>query len=231
LSQPTTPVTSPLADPARSMAMLRTLVGVAAVAGTLIVVVFQLTLPIIKAKKAEALRRAVFDVLPGARRVITFRLEEDGSLRPLTSEDERAVKFYAGYGEDNQLIGVAIEAQGQGYQDVIKVLYGYTPAGQKIIGMKVLESKETPGLGDKIGKDRAFLANFDNLNAQLAQDGTKLEHTFEVVKPGAKKNPWQIDGITGATISSKAIGRLLNDSAPRRLPPVLKNVSRLKEGK
>jgi len=211
--------------------MLRTLIGVAAVAGTLIVVVFQLTLPTIKANKAEALRRAVFDVLPGARKVVTFKLEEDGSLAPLTGDDERAVKYYAGYTEDHQLIGVAIEAQGQGYQDVIKVLYGYAPAEQHIIGMKVLESKETPGLGDKIGKDRVFLANFDKLEARLTEGDATLQHAFEVVKHGAKKNPWQIDGITGATISSKAVGKLLNASAPRHLPPVQKNMSRLKEGK
>jgi electron transport complex protein RnfG len=211
--------------------MLRSLIGVAAVAGALIVVTFQLTFPIIKAKKAEALRRAVFDVIPGARSVVTFKLEPDGGLEPLTGEDERAVKYYAGYTDDNQLIGVAIEAQGNGFQDVIKVLYGYAPTEQNIIGMKVLESKETPGLGDKIGKDPAFLANFDKLDARLTEDGTKLQHAFEVVKPGAKKSRWQIDGITGATISSKAMGRLLNKSAPRRLPPVLNNLPRLKEGR
>ena len=231
MTEPAAPVMQPLAESSRSIAMLRTLVSVAAVAGTLIVVVFQLTLPIIKAKKAEALRRAVFEVIPGARKVVTFKLEADGNLVPLTGEDERAVKYYAGYGEDNQLIGVAIEAQGQGYQDVIRVLYGYAPAEQQIIGMKVLDSKETPGLGDRISKDRAFLANFDKLTARLTQDGTRLEHAFEIVKSGAKKNPWQIDGITGATISSKAVGKLLNDSAPRRLPPVVKNISRLKERK
>jgi electron transport complex protein RnfG len=211
--------------------MLRALIGVAAVAGTLIVVVFQLTLPVIKANKAEALRRAVFDVIPGARNVVTFKLEQDGSLKPLTDENERAVKYYAGYTDDNQLIGVAIEARGKGFQDVIKVLYGYAPAKQNIIGMRVLESKETPGLGDKIGKDRAFLANFDELDARLTEDTTKLQHAFEVVKHGAKKSRWQIDGVTGATISSKAMGRLLNNSAPRRLPPVLNNLPRLKEGR
>jgi electron transport complex protein RnfG len=211
--------------------MLRVLIGVAAVAGTLIVVAFQLTLPVIKANKAEALRRAVFDVIPGAQNVVTFKLEQDGSLTPLTGEDERAAKYYAGYTRDDHLIGVAIEAQGKGYQDVIKVLYGYAPTEQKIIGMKVLESKETPGLGDKIGKDPAFLANFDKLDARLTQDGTKLQHAFEVVKHGAKKSRWQIDGITGATISSKAVGRLLNNSTPRRLPAVLNNLPRLKEGR
>ena len=29
---------------------------------------------------------------------------------------------------------------------------------------------------------------------------------FEFVKPGKKEQPWQVDGITGATISSTAIG-------------------------
>ena len=211
--------------------MLRALIGVAAVAGTLIVVVFQLTLPVIKANKAEALRRAVFDVIPSAHNVVTFKLEQDGSLTPLTDEDERAVKYYAGYTRDDHLIGVAIEAQGKGYQDVIKVIYGYAPTEQKIIGMKVLESKETPGLGDKIGNDPAFLANFAKLDARLTRDGAKLQHAFEVVKHGAKKSRWQIDGVTGATISSKAMGRLLNNSAPRRLPPVLNNLPRLKEGR
>lgn len=230
MSNPGTPITPPLTVFPGSAAMLRALVGVAAVAGTLIVVAFQLTLPIIKANKAEALRRAVFDVIPGARSVVTFRLERDGRLMPLTGEDERAVKYYAGYTEDNRLIGVAIEAQGQGYQDAIKVLYGYAPAEQKIIGMKVLESKETPGLGDKIGKDPAFLANFDKLDAKLTEDGTKLQRAFEVVRHGAKKSAWQIDGITGATISSKAVGKLLNESAPRRLPPVRRNLPRLAEG-
>jgi Na+-translocating ferredoxin:NAD+ oxidoreductase subunit G len=229
LSEPGTSVTPPLTVFPSSAAMLRVLVGVAAVAGTLIVVAFQLTLPVIKANKAEALRRAVFDVIPGARGVVTFKLEADGSLMPLDGEDERAVKYYAGYAEDKRLIGVAIEAQGQGYQDLIKVLYGYAPAEQKIIGMKVLESKETPGLGDKIGKDPSFLANFEKLDAQLTDDGTQLHRAFEVVKHGAKKSAWQIDGITGATVSSKAVGRLLNDSAPRRLPPVQRNLPRLKE--
>jgi len=67
--------------------------------------------------------------------------------------------------------------------------------------------------------------------ARLTEGDGKLQHLFEVVKPGTKKNPWQIDGITGATISSKAVGKLLNASAPRHLPPVQKNMSRLKEGK
>jgi electron transport complex protein RnfG len=181
----------------RSGEMIRALAGVAAVSGLVIVMVFQLTLPTIKAKKAKRLREAVFHVVPGAQRVQTFRLEEDGTVAPLVGEDEKAVKFYAGYDAGGALTGVAIEAQGQGYQDVIKVIYGYAPERESIVGMKVLESKETPGLGDKIMK-------------------RKVER-------------WEIDGITGATISSKAIGRLLDASAQERVPEVTRNLPRLRK--
>ena len=36
-----------------------------------------------------------------------------------------------------------------GYQDVIVVFYGYSSADDAVIGIRVLESKETPGLGDQ----------------------------------------------------------------------------------
>ena len=41
--------------------------------------------------------------------------------------------------------------------------------------MQVLESKETPGLGDKILHDRDFLANFESLDVSLKSDGSGLE--------------------------------------------------------
>jgi Na+-translocating ferredoxin:NAD+ oxidoreductase subunit G len=125
---------------------------------------------------------------------------------------------HAGYDDNGSLVGVAIQAQGMGYQDVIRVLYGYDPARDAIIGMQVLASKETPGLGDKIEKDPAFLANFDALDVSLAPDGQSLQHPIEAVKGGEKSQPWQIDGITGATISSKAIAGTLRESSAQWVP-------------
>jgi electron transport complex protein RnfG len=93
--------------------------------------------------------------------------------------------------------------------------------------MKVLESKETPGLGDKIGKDPAFLANFDALDVTLGDDRQALRHAIEVVKAGAKQQPWQIDAITGATISSKAVGRMLGESGRAWLPIIQRNLPTL----
>ena len=48
--------------------------------------------------------------------------------------------------------------------------------------MQVLASKETPGLGDKIEKDAAFLANFEALDVAGAADGQTLQHPIEAVK-------------------------------------------------
>jgi len=207
-------------------AMFRTLVLVSALSGLLIVLVFQWTLPAIKTNHALALRAAVFQVLPGVTRVVTFRLQDDGTLERLTGEDERSPKVYAGFTQDGRLAGVAIPAQGQGYQDVIKVIYGYDLERQAIVGMKVLESKETPGLGDKIGNDPDFLSNFKALDVTLAGGG-ELSHAIQVIKRGGNRQAWQIDAITGATISSKAIGRLLNESARAWLAIVRKNRPRL----
>lgn len=127
---------------------------------------------------------------------------------------------HAGYDENGSLVGIAIQAQGMGYQDVIRILYGYDPAREAIIGMQVLASKETPGLGDKIEKDPAFLANFDALDVRLAPDGRSMKHPIEAVKGGEKSQPWQIDGITGATISSKAIAGMLRESSAQWMPVI-----------
>ena len=125
---------------------------------------------------------------------------------------------------------MVVEAEGQGFQDVIRIIYAYSPEKKAIVGFKVLETKETPGLGDKIEKDPHFLENFEALDVRLDADQKSLVHPIEVVKIGNKKDLWQIDAITGATISSKAVGRMVNKSAGERVPVIEKNLSLLKGG-
>jgi electron transport complex protein RnfG len=69
--------------------------------------------------------------------------------------------------------------------------------------MEVLESRETPGLGDKIYKDAVFVAGFSALS---------VEPEIFAVKKGTKSLPNEIDAITGATISSKAVVRIINEA-------------------
>ena len=186
--------------------MYRALVGVGMMCGLLIAVVYSGTLPIIERNKAEALEKAVFAVLPGAARRETIEL--DGG------------EVHAGFNADEVLVGVAIEASAMGYADLVTLLYGYSPEKEAVIGIRVLTSKETPGLGDKIEKDEAFLENFVALDARLDASGTSVANRIVTVKSGTKTEPWQIDGITGATITSNAVGEALGSSTERWLPLV-----------
>ena len=125
---------------------------------------------------------------------------------------------FAGYNESGELAGLALGARGMGYQDYIQLLYGYSPEQQAIVGMSVLESRETPGLGDRIQSDPTFVANFEKLDVSV--DGDNLVHPIEFVKAGEKINPWQIDGISGATISSRATADMLHQSTGEWIPIV-----------
>lgn len=199
--------------------MIRTLGGIGILCSLLIVLTFQWTLPVIERNKAEALKRAIFHVLPGATESVTFRLREDGSIIRFDDKptgDERLV--YVGYDAQGQFVGIAIEAAGQGFQDVIRIIYGYSPTRQQVIGMEVLESRETPGLGDKIIKDDDFVANFSALDVALNEAATDLKNPVVAVKNGKKTAAWEIDGITGATISSVAVAKIINASAVSILP-------------
>lgn len=210
----------PVNSSVASWPLYRALVGVGMACGLLIVSVFVLTGPVIARNEAAALQRAVFQVLPGAVARQSFTLASDNTFRPALPDDLPRQMVHAGYDATGSLVGVAIPAEGMGYQDTIRVLYGYDPARQVIVGMQVLASKETPGLGDKIEKDPAFIANFKALDVSLADDDHSLRHNIEAVKSGAKTSPWQVDGITGATISSKAIARILDQSSAQWLPLV-----------
>jgi len=208
--------------------MYRAMVGVGLFCGLLIVSVFLGTRPVIQQNRAEALERAIFRVLPEARSSRTFRRTEAGRFESATGDAARGEVVYAGYDEAQELVGVAVDARGMGYQDVIHVLYGYSVERDAIIGIQVLESRETPGLGDKIETDPTFLENFEELDVRLVADGSAVAHPIEFVKPGAKEDPWQVDGITGATISSRAIAAILRKSTSSWIPTIRGNAGDLR---
>ena len=200
--------------------LYRAMVGIGLLCGVLIVTVFQLTRPVILRKQAEALERAIFQVLPEARSSAAVRLGAAGGFEALAQETAGDDVVYAGYDEGGKLVGVAIEAKGMGYQDVIRMLYGYSFRQSAIIGIRVLESRETPGLGDRIESDPAFLENFQQLDVSLADDGSALAHPIAGVKHGTKQHPWQVDAITGATISAMAVANALGRSAAVWVPRI-----------
>ena len=177
-------------------------------AGFVLVGTYIYTAPLIAANKAEALKSAIFKVLAGCDSFEELSLV-NGKLNLVTDRGkkqgrgEEPQKIFMGYNKNKEFIGFAIPGSEPGFQDIIGVIYGYDPSQKIIIGFEVLESKETPGLGDKIFKDAAFQENFKAL---------KVLPDIQMVKNGQKANDNEVEAITGATISSKAIVRLLNNS-------------------
>lgn len=214
-----------------SAAMIRTLGIVATVCGILLVLTYQNTLDAINANKRIALERAVFKVIPGAKTMKEFHVGRAGLVPEGAAAPEGAVKFYAAYDAAGQLKGLAAEAAGMGYADMVRVLYAYNPEKQAIDGFGVVGHRETPGIGDKIIFDKAFLKNFEALDARLNAAGDALANAIKVVKHGSKQNPWEIDAIAGATVTSRAVARGVNDSAQKLVPLLAPHLDKLKETK
>jgi electron transport complex protein RnfG len=200
--------------------MFRTMVGVGVICGLVIVTAYETTRERIAANQAAALSQAILEVLPGAATRRTFALGADGRFTLADAGQRSGARVHAAYDDAGALVGVAVEAQGQGYADTIRVIWGYSPERAALVGMKVLQSKETPGIGDKLEKDAAFLENFRALDLTLDAAGEALAHAVVWVKHGTKRSPWEVDGITGATISSTALADMLNASAAEWVPRI-----------
>ena len=184
-----------------SVRLLATLGGIALFSGALLAFTYEITKPMIAANESRALEAAVVQVIPGTVSCQNLLLES-GMLKEVPMEE---ATLYAGLDAEGNRVGFALKGEARGYADVIRILYGYDPSRQQVIGLQVLFSNETPGLGDKIGKDPEFKANFTALDASL-------KHEIVTVKNGEKEHPWQINGISGATVSSVAVGQALRDS-------------------
>ena len=190
-------------------AMIRTLGLVSAICGLIIVGAYQGTYDAVAANKRIAMERAVFKVVPAAE------------------TPAGAIRFFAGYDEAGKLVGVAAEGSARGYADIVRVMFGYDPACQCVRNIGVVSMRETPGIGDKILVDRAFLENFKELDARLTADMKALANEIKTVKHGSKTGAWQIDAIAGATITSRAVGKAINDSAQALLPRLVPNLDKL----
>jgi electron transport complex protein RnfG len=214
----------PVAQGTPGFRMVRTLGAIAMLSGLLVVLVFQYTRPIIAENQRIAIERAVFQVVPGATARRDWVLNEEG----LTDSASDGETIYAAFDDDGLLRGIALAAGAQGYQDVVKLLYGYDPECQCVRGIKILKMTETPGLGDKIAFDPAFLANFEALDGRLNDTGDGLANAIVAVKHGKKEHAWQVDAIAGATISSVAVANAINRSLQRAAPMLQRELARIR---
>jgi len=114
-------------------------------------------------------------------KILTQILSGASRFEAIKAADGEAIYFKV-YDQDNQLIGIAFKASGKGYSSTVETMVGMLPDG-KITGIKIISQAETPGLGSRVAQP-SFCEQFKNKNVQ------DLE---------------QVQAITGATISSRAV--------------------------
>ncbi len=189
--------------PTSSAKLVTTLAVAGGVAGFFIVLVHLWSQPRIEAYQARVLGEAVQEVLGGPETTSTFFLHDGAfTASPPASADTASMdRVYVGWDEAGVPLGIAAAAGEPGFQDVIGLIFGFDPGSGDVLGMKVLESKETPGLGDKIIKDSTFVREFRGVQTPLA--GVKPARAT-----GAEN---EVDMITGATISSQAVVDIINN--------------------
>jgi Na+-translocating ferredoxin:NAD+ oxidoreductase subunit G len=168
----------------RIVAMLA-LFGV--VSGGLLSAVSGAMTPLIEENRRLATQQAVKEVLPGTENV--RRLEQEG------------VVVFSGFDSGGRPIGHAFEVEWPGFQAPIKMMVGLDPELERLLGLYVIESLETPGLGSKI-TETPFRSQFAGLDAE--REIVLVKNQNRVLE----KN--QVESITGATISARAVVDGLN---------------------
>ena len=93
--------------------------------------------------------------------------------------------------------GFVIETVTRGYADDIRMLVGVSKEG-RVTGLVVADAHETLGLGSRILTDHVFLSQFLNGTGATGEAETGEET--------------QVDAISGATVSSKAVIRCVNSA-------------------
>ena len=154
-----------------------------------------ITKPKIEAHRLAALKKAISEVLPPHQ--VYDEIKADGII------------LYVGKDSSDQAVGIACESVGSGFQGKVSIMVGLTMDFTKITGIKILEQIETPGLGTKIVVDPSNKQDpywFPNQFKQL-----ETEPEIGMVKNVKPSNPNDIQAITGATISSQAVVKILNN--------------------
>ncbi|MDP8259330.1 MAG: RnfABCDGE type electron transport complex subunit G [Candidatus Aadella gelida] len=164
------------------LSMISALVIVGMISGYALVYVYKYATPKIEENIEKETKKAISSIFPG-----TVTIEDDKDM-------------FKAIDAKGEVLGYAFLAEGNGYQGTIKLIAGADKEMKKLSGFEVLESQETPGLGAEIG-NKAFKEQFR---------GLPLGKNIEYVKNRKPTKDNQIEAITGATISSRAVVNILN---------------------
>ena len=167
-------------DPRYIARLTATLLGICVVVALLLDIVNSITEPIIRQMQEEKTAAAMAMVL-----------KADGYEEiPVDHEDVTALYRAVTGGEQ---IGYVVEVAGSGFGGAMSLVVGIDMDG-KITGVSVTDHAETKNIGTKVTDDPAVLSRFAGMSGTIT------------VNSGENR----FDGISGATVSSKAVTAAVN---------------------
>lgn len=149
------------------------------------------------ATKNDIAARALEDRLNSLSQVIPESIHDNNLVDDaitMRNERDKEITVYRAT-KEGKVTGLAYEIYGTGYAGQMRLMLGIDAEG-KILGVRVLAHKETPGLGDKMEvKKSNWILRFDGLTL-----GNPPVEKWKVKKDGG-----QFDQFTGATITPRGI--------------------------
>ncbi|MEW6170293.1 MAG: RnfABCDGE type electron transport complex subunit G [Candidatus Omnitrophota bacterium] len=130
------------------------------------------------------------------KRALEEVLKEANNFQVVKENNE--VIYYKALDDNKKIIGYVFKARQRGYSSDIETMVGINVKG-KILAIRLLSQNETPGLGSRITESE-FTDRFKNKDLKSFNE---------------------VDTITGATISSKAV----IDSVKQKLEEILKKIN------
>jgi electron transport complex protein RnfG len=169
----------------------------AAVACVLLAFVYIGTEAPIAANKAAKLNNGLTAIYNGA----TFT-----AVKEIPQSSVSTVQFKGAYKAtvNGKLAGLVLDATGQGFQDVLEVLVGVNSDG-KLAGIQILQDKDTPGLGAKAAQSSYYVDKATKTTFYGQFTGMSLDKPILVKKDGG-----QVDALSAATITSRAVSLIVN---------------------
>jgi electron transport complex protein RnfG len=179
-----------------------TLAIVAAFCTSLVALTWQLTADRIEENRKEWLERSLQPALAGLffDSPVTESMITVPPPHELPGSD--AAIIYRVYAGETPVAALFVVSARDGYAGPIRLLIGIALDGE-VTGIRVLEHKETPGLGDKIDTSKSDWV--------LQFDGHSLRNP-EPAKWAIKGDGGQFDQLTGASVTPRAVIRAIKQT-------------------
>ncbi len=131
-------------------------------------------------------------------RKLTFASASEFSEEKEITLSKKSVLFSEALDSSGNKLGYVFTAENQGYGGSVKVMTAIDNSGKVLSSVVLSADDETPGLGQNATKEQ-FIGQFKDKTGP-----------FAFVKSGGSGN--EINGITSATITSKAVIACVNDA-------------------